>query len=445
MKTWTQLLETDGSIHDFIMKGNKEQKELAITTLLPICQFMDKYNSLPKDKQEAINCIMLGQTPASITIAKKPAARKPKMDIIKEILSINNGKASLAILDNVVIKKDGTLYGTNLDVHAYYKLPNYSAKEDVCIPAATLKGLKAEDILSCEWHKNTFKDNGKDVVSYIGILETSKAKIKCSGDDPKDYPKPVINDKSKAYVFDVSKEDIDKMISLKDFCGSDDLRPVLSGVHINRERKELVATDAHKLKWMSHNIDLPEMADDIIIDKKYLRYLLPGMFTVQGGYLTIVSEETKVVIRLTDGKYPKYENVIPTESPFTIEIDRKKMIDNIQLLSKVWNKYTKQVWFDPTNIQEKMGAEDIDMGTEMELNAPVLASSINQPEPYKNDDGELITPEPLEFFRIGFNGEYMVNVLKSFDTPTVKINMSSYNKAMIFDNCALLIPVMLKD
>ena len=103
--------------------------------------------------------------------------------------------------------------------------------------------------------------------------------------------------------------------------GNDDLRPVMSGVffQFSSESLTFVATDAHKLvKYTREDISANESAE-FIMPKKPLN-ILKGILAASEEEVTIEYnnsnakfsfENTQLICRLIDGKYPNYEAVIP--------------------------------------------------------------------------------------------------------------------------------------
>jgi hypothetical protein len=84
--------------------------------------------------------------------------------------------------------------------------------------------------------------------------------------------------------------------NFKDIVGNDDLRPVMSGVFVSEDGKELVGTDAHKLAVLK-TTEYSEYAGKIIDLTKYIK------------------SKGKIVDFIV-GKYPNYNAVIPKELPY---------------------------------------------------------------------------------------------------------------------------------
>ena len=107
--------------------------------------------------------------------------------------------------------------------------------------------------------------------------------------------------------------------------GNDDLRPVMSGVFFQLSKDDLtfVATDAHKLvKYVRTDAKRRSKAASFIMPKtiELVENILSSMDdNIQIEYnqtnASFSFENTQLICRLIDGKYPNYEAVIPKREP----------------------------------------------------------------------------------------------------------------------------------
>ena len=107
--------------------------------------------------------------------------------------------------------------------------------------------------------------------------------------------------------------------------GSDELRPVMSGVYCELEPEHItfVATDAHKLVRYRRKDAHSSGVAYFILPKKPLNQI-KGILAMKEVDINIEYSQTnalftfenfKLICRLIDGKYPNYEAVIPTNNP----------------------------------------------------------------------------------------------------------------------------------
>jgi DNA polymerase-3 subunit beta len=226
--------------------------------------------------------------------------------------------------------------------------------------------------------------------------------------------------------------------------GNDETRPVMSGVfcEIKNDHISFVATDAHKLvRYRRHDIK-SEIDEGIILPRKplnHLRGILPNDedvkvdFEFNAKYALMKFENTTVVCRLIEGKYPKYEAVIPSSNPYKLTVDRKSLLNSLRRVSIFGSKSTHLVRFKISGQELVISAEDIDY-----LSEGKERLSCN----YEGDDME-----------IGFNARFMQEMLNNLDSENIDIELSQPNRAGIIhpegnsnegeDILMLLMPLML--
>ncbi|WP_340066538.1 DNA polymerase III subunit beta [Ascidiimonas aurantiaca] len=203
--------------------------------------------------------------------------------------------------------------------------------------------------------------------------------------------------------------------------GNDDLRPVMSGVFFQFTPQGLtfVSTDAHKLvKYQRSDVTATEVAE-FIMPKKPLN-LLKSILAGSEAEVTIeyndsnakfTFENTELVCRLIDGKYPNYEAVIPKENPNKLAIDRNQFLSSVKRVSIFSNKTTHQIRLKIAGAELNISAEDIDYSNKAEER---LTCS------YSGDD-----------MQIGFNSRFLTEMLSNLNSGEVSLEMSLPNRAGI--------------
>ena len=153
--------------------------------------------------------------------------------------------------------------------------------------------------------------------------------------------------------------------------GNDDLRPVMSGVFFQFSSQSLtfVATDAHKLvKYQRADVTASQVSE-FIMPKKPLT-LLKGILAGSESEVVIeyndsnakfTFDETELICRLIDGKYPNYEAVIPKENPNKLTIARNQFLSSVRRVSIFSNKTTHQIRLKIAGAELNISAEDIDL------------------------------------------------------------------------------------
>ena len=145
--------------------------------------------------------------------------------------------------------------------------------------------------------------------------------------------------------------------------------------------------------------------------------------------LIIKSERTMTISRLLDGQFPKYNQLIPSESPKEAVVNVSQLISALERVSIMVNEKTSIV---------KMNFAD----NELTLNA-------DTPDSGKSE--EIIdiqyTSEPL---LIAFNYKYVLEALKNIDCEEVKIGLNTGLSATVLkpnseeDFVCLIMPVQIR-
>lgn len=203
--------------------------------------------------------------------------------------------------------------------------------------------------------------------------------------------------------------------------GTDDLRPALTGVCFDFKKDELVlvATDANKLvKYTRHDIKTDEPIQ-LLLPKKPITVLTTALSGKDeevfiGFNQTNISfefENTMMLCRLIDAKYPAYENVIPKENPNTLEINRAELLKSIKRVAIFANKNSTQVIFDKKGNSLTILTEDKD---------------------YHNKATETLTcVGGGDDLIIGFNARFLSELISNLTSDKIKIEMSLPNRAGI--------------
>ena len=327
-----------------------------------------------------------------------------------------NSSNTLPILDNFLFELDNsqlTVSASDLETTMASTLDVESdSKGSVAIPARllldTLKTFPEQPLTFVVEDNNTVEissNHGKYALAYA---------------DGNEFPKAVaLEDPSKTVITGaVLATAISKTIFA---AGNDDLRPVMSGVffQFSTEGLTFVATDAHKLvKYTREDVKANQVAE-FIMPKKPLN-LLKGILAASDNDITIeynesnakfTFENSELICRLIDGKYPNYEAVIPKENPNKLVIDRNQFLNSVRRVSIFSNKTTHQIRLKIAGAEFNISAEDIDYSNKAEERLTC---------DYQGDD-----------MQIGFNSRFLTEMLNNLTSDEVQLEMSMPNRAGI--------------
>ena len=228
--------------------------------------------------------------------------------------------------------------------------------------------------------------------------------------------------------------------------GTDDLRPVMSGVffQFNSESLKFVATDAHKLVKFETSEYTANEVSEFIMPKKPLQ-ILKGILQTESSELTIqhndsnakfIFDKLSITCRLIDGKFPNYEAVIPKDNPNVLTIDRQLFLNSARRVSLFSNKTTNQIRLKLAGTLLNISAEDFDFSNKADENLECQ---------YSGDD-----------IQIGFNSKFLIEMLNNLESDMITLSMSHPNRAGIIrplnesgesreSITMLVMPVMLND
>jgi DNA polymerase-3 subunit beta len=336
-----------------------------------------------------------------------------QLQVLGGIINSNN---TLPILDNFLFQLDQnslTVSASDLETTISSKLEvESSEKGTICIPARllldTLKTFPEQPLTFTVEDNNTIEissNHGKYALAYASGEEFPHA---IELQDPS----------STSLLGDVLATAISKTIFA---AGNDDLRPVMSGVffQFSTEGLTFVATDAHKLvKYSREDISASQTAE-FIMPKKPLN-LIKSILAGSEEKVTIEYNDsnakfsfnnTEMVCRLIDGKYPNYEAVIPKENPNVLKIERNQFLNSVRRVSIFSNKTTHQIRLKIAGAELNISAEDVDYSNKAEERLTC---------DYQGDD-----------MQIGFNSRFLTEMLNNLNSDEVSLEMSMPNRAGI--------------
>jgi len=358
-----------------------------------------------------------------LQIAGGAIGTNPVLPILEDFLfTIDNGQLIIAATDLE------TSITTEIEVMA-------DSDGSVAVPAKilleTLKALPQQPI--------TFSVDEET----LGIEITSAyGKYKLAGENGQDFPRIPEPDEVDTIELPgtVLAEGINKTLFAT---SNDELRPAMSGVYFQVDFNKLtfVATDAHKLVKYTFSDVSSDVSTSFIVPKKALNLLKNALppstdvkleFNKANAFFTF--EDTKLVCRLIDARYPDYNAVIPVENPNVLTIPRNDFQNSLKRIAIYANKTTNQVILNIADGSLTISAQDLDFSNEA---TEQLSCTY---------DGEPLT--------IGFNAKFLVEMLSVLDTDDVKVEMSTSTRAGILlpveekaneEILMLVMPVMLSN
>lgn len=201
---------------------------------------------------------------------------------------------------------------------------------------------------------------------------------------------------------------------------TDETRYHLNGVYLEvRPEGEgatyrMVATDGHRLSQIDRKVSgvaARSGQQGVIVPRKGLheiRKLLDAVeeaveIAIEGAQFIVRSQTTVLMVRLIEGKYPNYTQLIPQNLREHFLVQREALLSSLKRVSLLSNAKSKGVTFALAS--GKM---------EITSNNPELGDAKEEIEvEYKGKD-----------LRIGFNARYVLDVLTSMHDDVVRIELN---------------------
>lgn len=333
---------------------------------------------------------------------------------------INRGKNTLKILDNILYH-NGALHVSNLEVTLIHNIEATPTTTDQ--PGRFLIPLLFLDKIITK-----VKTENIDL-STPGEIRTDKGDFKYTAPAPDDFPDLTENNFSPLGSLDLNS--IQEIKNAAIYASTDDLRPTMTGVYITE--KDIVCTDAHKMYFTNNtgalkgqtSFIMPRPAIDTLNNNTYEVY--NSKINNNGFDMHLYKFQNNgeiIIFREIEGKYPNWKAVVPAENPTQIRLDKKQLLEALNLSLLACNPTTKQAafTFDATGALQ-ISAKDKDLETEY--------------------SATLQTTHTGPGIVIGFNAGFLIESLKFVQDQPI-IEMSLPNRAAIIDGKILLMPVMLE-
>jgi len=325
------------------------------------------------------------------------------------------GKTTLPVLANILLETTDRgikLSGTDLDIAVSTEvIAEVEMSGAVTIPAKKLAEIARE------------LPPAPVRITAVGeqriTLECGRSRFKLLGLPRDEFPTfPTVK-------FDgswrIKSGDLQKLISHTVFAVStEESRPILNGVlwEFKRERMGMVATNGHRLAKMDLPVDAAAVAtpsSDLIIPPKALeqvRRLFPAEEELEIGrgenHIGFRSPFTAVYSRLIEGPYPPYDQVIPRDNDRVAVIDKSALMSALKRMSVVASDQTHRI--------------------RLSFNSGMLKFSVQTP-----DLGEAQDELPIRYtgdqLDIGFNANYLLEILRYIPTDEVRLTFKAPERA----------------
>ncbi len=202
---------------------------------------------------------------------------------------------------------------------------------------------------------------------------------------------------------------------------NDETRYHLNGVYFEKKNAggkisfRMVATDGHRLSLVDREIagKFQETAipnNGVIIPRKGLTEIKKIIDSVEGSVemafegsqLIIKNGSTVLMVRLIEGKYPNYQQLIPQKMKRSASINREIFLGSIRRVSLLSNHKSKGVTISLTKGKMEISSNNPELGDAKE---------------------EIDVDYSGEDMKIGFNARYILDILNSFEDSVLALEL----------------------
>ena len=343
-----------------------------------------------------------------------------KEEVVKSInltLGVVEKRQTLPILSNVLFEVDESslkLTATDLEseISTTSTISNFKSGGKITAPARKLSDLCRLMPDLAEIHFYLDGDNLK--------IETESGKYNLSTLPSEDFP--VFETEDTQSQINISSQNLKNLITKTSFAmGNQDWRHYLNGLYMMIDDKVIttVATDAHRLAMATSSLnEASSESTSGIVPRKSINEIgkLVGdeseNVVIQLGQTSIAANVsgTTFVSKLIEGKFPDYEQVIPSGESSLLVVDRKNFSESLSRVSVLSSEKYK--------------------GVRIITKKDSLNISANNPEKEQGEEN-LSCEYQGEEIDIAFNVIYLQEILSTIDSEKIEINFFGSEKSCL--------------
>ena len=317
---------------------------------------------------------------------------------------------TLPILSNILLDAQNsklTITATDLDLIFIHQLKNIEVLEE---GKTTTQSSIMYDIIRkfSSGKKINLTLNEKNKLH----LESEKSFFNLNCIDASDFPVTDGNFNQNEFIIK-SKQFLKLLNKCKFSVSNDETRHYLSGIYIHKtdfeEKNYLtaVATDSHRMSISKIRLEKDIEFDPIILPKKTI-FQLCSLLDNYDGDVKISNIKSKIkfelnnsilISKLIDGKFPNYIQVIPKNNQKKLEIDLKLFLNSVDRVASV-------------SLDKKDGVK-------FSLKKDTLNLSVNNTN--SGDGKETLAVKFDHDLEISFNSRYLIDIASQLDGEKVEI------------------------
>ena len=319
-------------------------------------------------------------------------------------------RSTLPILSNILLDANNsklTITATDLDLIFVHQLDNIEVLEEgkTTTVSSTIYDI-VRKLSSGKKINLTLTDSSKL------HLESEKSIFNLNCLSPSEFPLTDENFNQKEFIIK-SRQLLKLLNKCKFSVSNDETRHYLSGIYLHQtevdEKNYLtaVATDSHRMSISKVRLNQKIDFDSIILPKKTI-FQLCSLLDTYDGEVKISNAKSKIkfelnnsilISKLIDGKYPNYIQVIPKNNQKKLETDLKPFLGSIDRVASV-------------SLDKKDGVK-------FQLSQNTLNLSVNNTN--SGDGKESLNVNFNHDLEISFNSRYLIDVASQLDGEKIEL------------------------
>jgi DNA polymerase-3 subunit beta len=247
-------------------------------------------------------------------------------------------------------------------------------------------------------------------------VSSGRSRFRMASLDPKEFPAivqpatPSSGQEGKKSTATVSfpGQTLREMIEKTLFAASpDETRLNLSGVYTEAQpqgKLRMVASDGHRLSFIERDASIADSSawPRVILPRKGLieaRKILEKAegeieLSIQGAIVSLKKEDAELAMRIIEGEFPDYQQVIPKERAHTITFSREDLLGARRRLLVLTTERSR--------------------GVKLQIDKERMEVSVNTPDLGEGVE-EIAVSHDADSITVGFNGRYLIEVLGVID------------------------------
>lgn len=351
---------------------------------------------------------------------KLSISRDQLLKPLQQVCGVVEKRQTLPVLANVLLEVESgklSLTGTDLEVEliAHAELSGEFSEGEVTVPARKLLDIckslptSAEIELKLDAQKLT--------------LKSGKSRFTLTTLPANEFPN--LEEGVGAFSFSIGQKALKKLIDKTSFAmAQQDVRYYLNGMlfEVTAGRLRTVATDGHRLAMC--DADARTDGGDrmqVIVPRKGVHELSRLLSDDDGEVtLTLGTNHIRAIVgnvtftsKLIDGKFPDYERVLPKGGDKVILANREELRQSLQRASILSNEKFR--------------------GIRLQLTPDLLRIQANNPDQEEAEEDVSVEYAGASL-EIGFNVQYLMDVLGVLETTTAKVTLGDANSSALLQD-----------